>query len=197
MKQKSTPVLAPSAINELAVSAGTVAIVPPPPAAPSSVTPVLPEESHETAMKAALESDRKRELRQYIPSPEPTDEAKRVAAFDKMTMEAARRSAEMARDRSLKMAEPVPSASIALPKQLIIRLNVTAPGESRQIIHEALVRAGGTIVDEPAAITESIRARIPADKLSELNKQLEKIGKLIEFPPDTTRTGTVDVTILW
>jgi hypothetical protein len=168
------------------------------PEVPPSITSILPEIDHRTKEPALLESVRKHEVRQYAPPPERGVETQKPLANYGAMEKAIRRSKEMAdMAPSAKMAKPLPSPPLLHLEQLNIRLSLTAPHLSPHKIRESLVSAGGTIIIESPATTDRIRARIPVERLDELYKQLEKIGKIIERPPTENRTGTVEVNILW
>ena len=97
------------------------------------------------------------------------------------------------------MAEPHRTASKAevTPTQLTIRMNVTTTTEAFLLIREAVIRSGGAIIHEPPAATSLITALIPINRVDELFINLGKIGKIVEQPHYSNRSGTAEVNIVW
>ena len=83
------------------------------------------------------------------------------------------------------------------PTQLTIRMNVTATTEAFLLIREAVIRSGGAIIHEPPAATSRVTARIPLNRVAELFINLGKIGKIVEQPHYSNRSGTAEVNIVW
>jgi len=83
------------------------------------------------------------------------------------------------------------------PTQLTIRMNVTATTEAFLLIREAVIRSGGAIIHEPPAASSRVTARIPLNRVAELFINLGKIGKIVEQPHYSNRSGTAEVNIVW
>ncbi len=83
------------------------------------------------------------------------------------------------------------------PTQLTIRMHVTAATEAFVLIREAVIRSGGAIIHEPPAATSRITARVPLNRVAELFINLGKIGKIVEQPHYSNRSGTAEVNIVW
>jgi hypothetical protein len=75
---------------------------------------------------------------------------------------------------------------------------VDAPQAAPALIREALLRSGGTIVEEPGPSLQRLKARIAAARLNELLQRLERLGRITERPA-TPPAGTqlLELTVQW
>lgn len=84
----------------------------------------------------------------------------------------------------------------AILPHLTIRMSMAAPNQAPVLVREALIRAGGAIIDEPSP-PGRIKARISVSRLAELYERLEKAGKIVERPRSVSSSGTAEITIYW
>ena len=84
-----------------------------------------------------------------------------------------------------------------MPLKLTIRMSLTAPSQASSLISDALIHAGASIINEPPSPPGRIRAHIPSSRLDELFNQLDKIGKMVERPLYSSRSGITEVIIFW
>jgi hypothetical protein len=88
-------------------------------------------------------------------------------------------------------------AGLALP-QVLVRLSVTDPAAAPALVREAVLRSGGTVVNEQDAPGQRLRIHLPAARQHELLERLERLGRISERPaPSYGSAGSVDMTILW
>jgi hypothetical protein len=85
----------------------------------------------------------------------------------------------------------------ALP-QAMVRLNVNDPTAAPAMIREALLRSGGTVVDELVFPERHLKARIPAARQNELLERLERLGKIVKRPAIAPAGALLlELTIQW
>jgi hypothetical protein len=88
-------------------------------------------------------------------------------------------------------------ADLIVP-QATIRLSVYDPSMAPSIIREAVFRSGGNITEDAGASGVRLKARIPAERLSELLERLQQAGRIMERsvkPPGEAQL--LEVTIQW
>ena len=85
----------------------------------------------------------------------------------------------------------------ALP-QTMVRLSVNDPSAAPALIREAVSRSGGSITEESGLSVHRLKARIPAERQSELLVRLQQLGRIVERPV-TAPAGTqlLEITIKW
>ena len=71
-----------------------------------------------------------------------------------------------------------------LTPQALVRLSINDPGMAEIRIREALLRSGGSIVDEHTAAVRRLKGRIPAGRQKELLGRLEQLGRITERPAE-------------
>jgi hypothetical protein len=88
-------------------------------------------------------------------------------------------------------------AGPALP-QAVVRIDLDDPQAAQAMVREAVVRCGGTVVEEPVPSGQRLKARIPAGRQRELLERLERLGRISERPA-TPPAGAqlLEITIHW
>ncbi len=171
----ASPFAPPPATGE----GGRPAVQPPP--APSS--PAMKVERMAPAAEVPYDS-----VRPFDAPPRSEKKAQRAAK-----MLAPEQGAE-SQDRAAS-GSAAPSAELAV-RQVRLRLEridtAAAPGAFR----EAVVRSGGSIVDDRSLRT-TLRARIPSARLDELLERLGRLATVVERPSPRGMPGVVDIEIVW
>jgi len=82
--------------------------------------------------------------------------------------------------------------------QAAVRMSMKDPSAAADQIREALLRSGGSVVDERFLSDRRIKGRIPSDRQKELLDRLERSGTIVEHPaPPPADTRQLEITIQW
>ena len=82
--------------------------------------------------------------------------------------------------------------------QAAVRMSMKDPSAAADQIREALLRSGGSVVDERILSARRIKGRIPSDRQKELLGRLERSGTITEHPaPPPAGTRQLEITIQW
>jgi len=88
-------------------------------------------------------------------------------------------------------------AGLTLP-QAAVRLSVADPAAAPAAIREALLRSGGTVLEEGAHPVRRIKARLSSARLEELLQRLERLGSIPDRPaPPAPAAALLELTIQW
>ena len=88
-------------------------------------------------------------------------------------------------------------AAQALP-QMVVRLSVENPSTAPALIRDALLRSGGTVIEETGAPVHRLKARLPSMRQSELLERLERLGRIVDRPaPLPAGTQLLELTVQW
>jgi hypothetical protein len=74
---------------------------------------------------------------------------------------------------------------------------MTAPASAPGTIREALVRSGGTVVEDDTLPPEIIRARLPSGRMDELLERLGRLGTVLDQPRTRDLPEVVEIKISW
>lgn len=89
------------------------------------------------------------------------------------------------------------SAGITLPS-VMVRLRVADASSAPALMREAVLRSGGTVMEESVSQKQSLRIRLPAGRQNELLERLERLGRITERPAALSGgTTEVEMIILW
>jgi len=87
-------------------------------------------------------------------------------------------------------------AGVLVPRA-ILRLTPDDPATAGASLREAVIRSGGSIVDERDLPARQLKVRIPAARIQEFQNQLERLGRITERPAPQSGTHLLEVTIQW
>ena len=106
-------------------------------------------------------------------------------------------------ERSYDAASPAPvgraagkMSAQALP-QAAIRLSMHDPATAQDAVREAVIRCGGSTIDENELQRNRVKARIRTARFDELLQRLERLGRLSDRPAPPAGSQELEVTIQW
>lgn len=120
-----------------------------------------------------------------------------------MKMKKAAPAREMQRRESVAPMQAERSTSDGAPAgaaypQVTVRLSLTDAASAKQSVRKAIMISGGGVVElEQAPAERKLKARIPAERFSELMEQLGRLGRIVVRPAAPDATGLVEVVIEW